>query len=991
MANANLLDFWKTLWHVDVYKDHENTYDSTIVNSFLPDDGIYSTDQIIDDYKISSAGQKANRNGGDGKVLGFEELFKYLTAIDLADIKNQPVDGKIIESNLNETIMGKKVNYQIQIFEDNGAGKELLDNISNFIGQYNISLFVDTSSHLSELIENYDQTKKIAYAYTREIESDPADKTTYLTIGKDNQKRFFYELEAPNNPTVITYPPYPDTNAINPAITDCMSYFYCKFPVFLSNNGIREAPKYNLKTNLSYVRNDGKIITVTDGANTAGAFDKFKNGLKKIAGLGSDKDMKQMVFISKHHGDVAQSLVKFRDVKMKCPKTEEVINTDDYKATFVSIDVNAIIKALTIETPFIFMYPPDKKRIIVWKNNTLNSPAIQFESEKKYTNELHAKLLISVDKYNTDVIHITINKDMIDAKIKDVLTPKDILSDQKIDYYANLYKETLKAGVHISTLLNYVPELNQEYAQVDPNTFNMQQTINKITIDGLKDDEIQNKINELKEIQKVLKQKESELVIPLNYRTILLEGGNLEPVSFEKDVIIEFKEFQEKAATVVKKQANIRGVYSFKRDNKKVDHMWSVTNLAYNIGDFSIDSLTCRFGTKMNISWAFDIIYYIYNNLRDNYKDNFIKTLRNIVQKTPTMPRKPTKMDTFIFGLSLIGIPLPIILTGGSETLTITETIQPITLQNQSKVIRLTNKKHNNLDEEKEPLEIIALKTEYNDIIAHLEFIIDIIYLYEYSGRIPETAFELFGLKSYDKFFKGVFGSQYQVSGQTLSGLSALRRQQQIKNKIQMNGGAKQYIAYQSNLIKEVFETEGIGHTSVATRAATRAEEKITPVFDDSNFLTSHFSIIKLYEEIVSKENEDSLDARIERIYSLRPFESRSKVLSELYEKKNYINSLINQIKDEEKKVWEEKKENPIILGIKRARSENSNEGNLIAAAKAKAIEVQRRNPNTGQSPQKKRRTNKNTNGGTRRKQKESKLKTFKKTRINKQRRTQRH
>ena len=34
--NEYLQDFWKTLWHVDVHKDHSISYDANIVNSYLP-------------------------------------------------------------------------------------------------------------------------------------------------------------------------------------------------------------------------------------------------------------------------------------------------------------------------------------------------------------------------------------------------------------------------------------------------------------------------------------------------------------------------------------------------------------------------------------------------------------------------------------------------------------------------------------------------------------------------------------------------------------------------------------------------------------------------------------------------------------------------------------------------------------------------------------------------------------------------------------------
>jgi hypothetical protein len=191
---------------------------------------------------------------------------------------------------------------------------------------------------------------------------------------------------------------------------------------------------------------------------------KNKEALKKLLQIKSDNLLKEIVFISKHHGDVAQSLVKFRDVQMKCPlppdTPDKTINTADYKATFVSIDVNAIIKALTIETPIILMYPPDKETIIVWKNTNLENPTAQFEYEKKFTEEMQKRLLEKVEKYEQDNLTININQAMFNAK-RDIslkLLPQDVPAGRPFAEYATMYQDTLKTAVHITTLIRYIPE-----------------------------------------------------------------------------------------------------------------------------------------------------------------------------------------------------------------------------------------------------------------------------------------------------------------------------------------------------------------------------------------------------------------------------------------------------------------------------------------------------------------------------------------------------
>jgi hypothetical protein len=165
--NDRLLDFWKTLWHVDVHKDHQAGYDKDVVNSYLPD-ATYRTTQTIGDNYISTAGQEANRNGGDGNVLGFAELFQYLTKVNFSDIQKLKPNAPEFNAELNADVMGKAVNYKIKVFDDKGNAEG--SKLDEFIGDNNIALFVDTSSHLPELLQNYNAAKTIAYAYTREIE-----------------------------------------------------------------------------------------------------------------------------------------------------------------------------------------------------------------------------------------------------------------------------------------------------------------------------------------------------------------------------------------------------------------------------------------------------------------------------------------------------------------------------------------------------------------------------------------------------------------------------------------------------------------------------------------------------------------------------------------------------------------------------------------------------------------------------------------------------
>ena len=62
--------------------------------------------------------------------------------------------------------MGENKNYQIKVFDDKGNIQGNND-LPDFVGN-SIALFVDTTSHLSELLENYKKKEKIYLClYTR--------------------------------------------------------------------------------------------------------------------------------------------------------------------------------------------------------------------------------------------------------------------------------------------------------------------------------------------------------------------------------------------------------------------------------------------------------------------------------------------------------------------------------------------------------------------------------------------------------------------------------------------------------------------------------------------------------------------------------------------------------------------------------------------------------------------------------------------------------
>ncbi len=877
--NEYLQDFWKTLWHVDVYKDQKHLYDQKVVNSYLLDDGKYMKTQPIEstlsDYSlkgqlISKKDTIAGRKGGGDNVLGFDNLFKYLTGKEFGELTKQK-PGFEANSILNPTIMGDGIKYQIKVFDDKGnIGTE--NKLPEFIGN-NIALFVDTTSHLSELLENYKKSgKDIIYAYTREIESDPADKTTYLTIGKGNQTDFYYELPPPVNPEIVEYPQFTKK--------DGLSYFYCKYPIYLKYFGIKEDKKKTLKVELSYKKGD-KVVTIPEGANVAGAFSKVQSSVKSILGFKDNSEKLEMCFISKHHGDVAQSLVKFRDVKMECPSTDASINTADYQAVFVSIDCNAIIKALTIGVPFIFMYPPDKKSIIVWKNESLNDPKLQYESEKAYTLEQNKRFLDKQKKYNETIEEIKKNTINLNSVIADKLSidiSKDEIEGMTLDNIANKYKDYLKLGITISTLIKYVPKPTEDITSLDNPGFESEiDTIDK------SEDEFSVKLSKLKDIQMKISARDSDFKIPVEYTTIkLVDGNELKTVSFENDVHMKFTEVpkskkgSQKSEAERKEEETTKGFakvragkdYSFKQGDRRIENMWETTNLIYNYGDFSIESLICRFGTKLNNSWAFDIINYIYNNIESynvDYAKNIIDRLYKIVLYIPESIQtkgKPKKIDTFRFGMDLLGLRelLPPVTTGGNRKLrrggVITSGPTQVMYETPTDKKVEVSPLPVTVEEPVEPREeddivLDAINIELSDMYTHLKFMNTMLFLDKYRDNLSKNDLERYGLQAFNSFFQKVFSGQGENDNKYYVDTTEFTRRSRLVTNPQI-GGAETFTLFDDSTIKGI----------IAMSKKGTIELSEIEVFDDkAPFYTTMFSPILFYEYILSIDISKNIEA----------------------------------------------------------------------------------------------------------------------------------
>jgi hypothetical protein len=1003
--SKELEDFWKTLWHVDVFKDQESSYDKDIVNGYLFDN-TYTTNQPYTKmvgtkdtkYNISVATEKASRYGGNEirgttPLLGKEELFEYLTGIkDFTTFVKKDI-GYSEEVILNKKLMGDGIKYEVKVFDEQGNlygpnGKTKINKLPEYIGNP-LALYVDTTSHLPDLLLNYKKGggQPIIYAYSREIQSDPAEKSTYLSITDANfdkslgkgaildlkeilKETFYYELPSKEsdskNPESLVYAPYSNT--------DGLSYFYCKYPVFLSNEGINDEKKKTLRVEISYVKKDGdkeRIIVVPEGANTAGAFNKIASNLKKILGVKDNNEKKEMMFISKHHGDVAQSLVKFRDINMKCPikpkQTPDIINTSDYKAAFVSIDLNAITKALTVGIPYIFMYPPAQYRdkakggkMIVWKNNNLNTPRNQFESEKKYTLDQNQRVIEGLQKYNDNIKDINENLDKYNTKVTSVFseTKFKILSDEEfdpskattLDAIAKKYAEILKFGFRIATLSKFLPQNKLSKLEA----FDKSTDINGITIDDeTSDEEIIEKIREIKKIQVELSDKEKEFSqIPSTYQKILtMNGDNLETISVDKDIVLKFETSALKAEAERRMPAKVYFQMG-RRADKRILEMWDMINLSYNFGDLKFESLLCREGTKLNNCWGIDIIHFIYSNLNiynSNYAKDFVTKIQDLVSKIPDSlqpldKKLPRKIDTFRYGIELLGINIPIpiieaavaeeasegssegategpvegpaegpaegpteggrkVRRGGQKTQTVPSrstltldvkpenSIESIKKKiqnkdtippNQQSLIFGKQEEIKPVNTDEDNFQLRGLNIELDDIISHLSFMKDILKISLLERKMTKNQFELYGLRALNNFFQSVFGTNYEVEPREFQVRAIASRTQAV-------GGAKyrELTEAEINTIKNGKDKRTLEELEDLERSLPELDN-----FDDAKFLST-YSVIPYYEYITS-----GLEERLEPfVKKYKKSANTQMVIERLSKQIDEIKSRISEIR----------------------------------------------------------------------------------------------
>jgi hypothetical protein len=275
-------DFYRKLWHCDVKKDHGKSYDRDIVNSLLP----------------------VNLTGA---VPSKESLF------------NSIVTG--FQPHVDIDFTGRcevpciDASYEYKVFPINTQQnvRQVASSINAFLGDLEVIKITDTTRHGAELLVHLSNVKQ---AHTREVEYDAAGKMNPDSLsGSDKntfKTKFYVELPGGGvNPKGLQYIPYTSSNQLG-----SISEFYTNKDIVLHNNGVKDASKGTLHVSFDYANEKGGRTTVIEKSNIAKVLLKANEFLHSIFGGLPEVSRKEMVFLSKHHGDIGQVLTRYRDIEL---------------------------------------------------------------------------------------------------------------------------------------------------------------------------------------------------------------------------------------------------------------------------------------------------------------------------------------------------------------------------------------------------------------------------------------------------------------------------------------------------------------------------------------------------------------------------------------------------------------------------------------------------------------------------------------------------
>jgi hypothetical protein len=653
-VNAEIEDFWKILWHIDVKKDQTADYRADIVDSFLPltqapgqagpQPGIIVTD-FFTAYGFprgSKVSQQFMPSLHDKDTLMNQILQPAKGGDFFPNVFNDPDYANFQAPQRVTCRLTGKV-YEVATFVVANQQAELA-NIHAFLqipADKLMFTYIDTPNHTEEIINPHPRMMNL---YTRASQNDAADKPTIPKFG--NKIAFERPI-----PTGLVYPNY---DVAAPAGNHGLSHFFCKHLVTLYQqpSTAQQRTDGRLNVKMIYSKEEGgryKTIEVEEGDNTAGGASKQKKMQKKGFKYKPAASAIEITSLSKHHGDIGQVLDKNRIIEIESYANPPLAGLPPTNVNtlfcFVSIDQNAISKYLSCAGEYTIYYNNIIGKMCIIK--PISNPEADLEYSYKdilnYCNQVQA----AVDENNVQIAHILQNFNEFTWCCHNELIAISAMPRGTDAQKTDMYKAILKKGLQIIALLPFIPkeapvqilpgpgvataasiaEINAARAAVPPNPtaadvqaakarFNAQRTI----LDGIKS-----------------RLKIPESFIRLN-PIIGGEGGRmLAPIDSEHELVLTLNAQLQITQKDLKKQ-------------------YDTINLAQDPTRRGLaESLFCRVGSKYATYWGTTLIQNIYNKLiiaeYEYLANDFIYWLKFVVSGDPN------KQIIFRTSLQLANVP----------------------------------------------------------------------------------------------------------------------------------------------------------------------------------------------------------------------------------------------------------------------------------------------------------------------------------------------
>ena len=705
IVTPEIEDFWKILWHIDVYKDQESCgYYEKILDSLLPDT-IIRTTAFADLGFPQGQTVSANFSKTDhDKDLLMNKIVKELGEGAPKFFPTVFQDTRYSEGvRVQCTLTGKM--YDAKVFDINpDPDTEYINSIKNFlqIPKDNIMFtYIDTANKADKLINRIDNLFDL---YTRASEMDPAMKPTLGQKSNPFRRKIFYERP---DPGYLTYPAY---NPATPTMNHGLSQFYCKHTVILkqlnSTEGQREKGKLNVS--MTYIKNKpgakSQSIDIGKGDNMARAICK----IKEILNITPSPDEIERISLSKHHGDIAQVLDQHRIISIESfvpGSTPPVKNTQNSLFCFVSIDQNAISKYLSCNGQYLFYYYNDTQKLCILRPAVID-PAAEIEYYRKEGLAFCEKVIQDINGHNLEIENLIYRKNnFIPLCCRELLA----VSQGGVNM-TETYKNILKKGIQIAGLFQYIPSQMPTLVDTAP----------------------------VVAVQKILRQESLTLPIIMEQKRVVQAVKKLLtiPTEFTKlDPIPIVNGIPTLAAMASEKLVILYLDRNYTPKKKDIDNIWTTIDLTQDpLKRMGLPmSLFCRVGSKFSMYWGTDIIQKVYRIIETysiDIANDFIFYLRQVVI------RDLQKLSIFDKGLDLIGVKVPLGLSalcapvggrkkyknktykkqkGGNNLNLLSKTYKNTTLRN----IR-------NTSEEFEDSMIEAIESELNDIDAVIDLYLEI-------------------------------------------------------------------------------------------------------------------------------------------------------------------------------------------------------------------------------------------------------------------------